>query len=145
MSSKYFKKALAQTSKASRIFIAKNLDIAEQVYEILDRQGKTQKDLARALEKAESEISRMLSGSQNLTLKTLARMEEALGEDIIMTSLKAQEKFSQWKTTPEAKVVSFHHRSTVVQVNKKEPIKALSKKKINLASTVTFTWRAEAL
>ena len=43
----------------------------------------SQKDLALALHKAESEISKWLSSIHNLEPKTTIRMEEALGEDIL--------------------------------------------------------------
>lgn len=89
MASKYFKKALSEVNEASKIFVDKNLDITEQVYDILDKQGKSQKDLAKALGKTEPEISRLLSGLHNFTLKTIAKLEAALGEAIITTPKKA--------------------------------------------------------
>ena len=46
----------------------------------------------------------MLSGLQNLTLKTLTRLEIALGEDIIITPRKAQEQTSRVK---QARVISI--------------------------------------
>lgn len=104
MASKYFRKALANTSAESRIFVKKNLDIVEQIHQILVYQEKTQKDLAQALVKSEAEVSRMLSGLHNLTLKTLAKLEAALGEDIIITPKKAREKPESHRKT---KIISF--------------------------------------
>lgn len=42
-----------------------------------------QKDLARLMRKNESEISKWLSGTHNFTLRTIASISEALGEDIL--------------------------------------------------------------
>jgi transcriptional regulator with XRE-family HTH domain len=71
-------------------FVEKNFDISEQVTHLLERKGMSQKDLAQAIGKAESEISRWLCGTHNLTLRSIAKMEAALGEDIITTPLKQE-------------------------------------------------------
>ena len=91
MASSLFNRLRSQTPKDSKLFVAKNLDITEQVHEILERKGWSQKDLARALGKQESEISKWLSGLHNLTLKTITKIEAILGEDIICTPAKARE------------------------------------------------------
>lgn len=90
MASSLFDRLRSQTPKDSKLFISKNLDITEQVHEILERKGWSQKDLARALGKQESEISKWLNGLHNLTLKTITKMEAILGEDIICTPAKAR-------------------------------------------------------
>lgn len=75
-------------------FVEKNFDISEQVTHCLERKGWTQKDLARALGKRPSVIARWLTGTHNLTLRDLAAIEAALGEDIILTPLKASKGHS---------------------------------------------------
>ena len=57
--------------------------IANRIYEILNIKGMTQKDLAQCLGKTETEVSRWLSGTHNLTLSTICKISAALGEDII--------------------------------------------------------------
>lgn len=57
--------------------------IANNIYTILERREMDQKDLARLMKKNESEISKWLSGTHNFTLKTIACISEALGEDIL--------------------------------------------------------------
>ena len=64
----------------------------------------SQRDLAQRLGKSEAEVSRMLSGLHNLTLKTLTRLEVALGEDIFTTPQKARELTGDFK---QARVRSF--------------------------------------
>ena len=66
-------------------FVQKNLDISQQVYTYLEEKGWSQKDLAKALGKSEAEISKWLSGTHNLTLRSIAKMEAILGKDIILT------------------------------------------------------------
>jgi len=60
-----------------------SVSIANRIYEILEEKGMSQKDLAHALGKTETEVSRWLSGTHNLTTATIAKISVALGQDII--------------------------------------------------------------
>ncbi len=71
-------------------FVDKNLDISQQILAILKSKGWSQKDLAKELEKSDAEVSKWLSGTHNLTLRSITKMEAVLGEDIILTPIKAQ-------------------------------------------------------
>jgi transcriptional regulator with XRE-family HTH domain len=79
-------------------YVEKNVDIASQIVSILDKKGWNQSDLAKKLGKSESEISKWLSGVHNLTLKSIAKMEAVLGEDIIITPKKAEKKFFKYES-----------------------------------------------
>lgn len=57
--------------------------IANRVYDILQSKGMSQKDFARLMGKSETEVSRWLSGTHNLTLATLSKISVALGTDIV--------------------------------------------------------------
>lgn len=57
--------------------------VANRVYELLEDRGMSQRDFARALDKTETEVSRWLSGTHNLTIATIAKMATVLGDDII--------------------------------------------------------------
>ena len=57
--------------------------LANRIYDILEAKGMSQKDLAKLLGKTETEVSRWLSGTHNLTIATIAKISVALGEDII--------------------------------------------------------------
>jgi len=105
MPSKFFRKALASVSPESRRFTQKNLAITEQIVTILKQKGMTQRELAKALGKSEPEVSRMLSGLHNLTLKTIAKLEVALDADIILTPIQSAERNFPIKS--KAKVVAF--------------------------------------
>lgn len=81
-------------------FISINLDISSQIYAFLRQKKLTQKDFAKAIGKNESEVSKWLSGSHNLTLKSIAKMEAVLNENIILTPQKACEKYKSIKYVP---------------------------------------------
>lgn len=58
--------------------------IANRIYEIIEAKGMTQKELAQKLGKTETEVSRWLSGTHNLTLSTICKISAALGEEIVI-------------------------------------------------------------
>lgn len=76
-------------------FVDKNLDITEEVYALLKQKNWTQKDLADQLGKTPAEVSRWLSGTHNLTLRSIAKLEAVLGQDLILTPTKAKEKYGK--------------------------------------------------
>lgn len=67
----------------SIIFTSKLGDIADRVQQLLFEKGWSQKDLAKAMGKNESEISKWLTSIHNFTLKSITKMEAVLGADII--------------------------------------------------------------
>jgi transcriptional regulator with XRE-family HTH domain len=91
-----FSRILKRTKPENKIFVDLGLDISEQVRFIIANHPtlKSQKAIATALGKEESEISKWLSGLHNLTLESLSKLTAVLGQDIIMTDLKAKEKYS---------------------------------------------------
>lgn len=64
-------------------FVEKNLEITEKVRLALEAKGWNKGQLAEALDKTPSEVSKWLSGMHNLTLKSIIKMEAALGIDLI--------------------------------------------------------------
>jgi len=69
----------------SRIFVDKSLEIANYIMQLMELKDMRQKDLAEKLSKSEAEISKILSGMQNLTIRTLAKLEAVLEETIVCT------------------------------------------------------------
>lgn len=57
--------------------------IANRIYDILEKKGMSQKDFARLIGKTETEVSRWLSGTHNLTIATICKISVALNEPII--------------------------------------------------------------
>lgn len=64
--------------------------VANRIFDILENQHMTQRDLAALLGKSEAEISKWLKGTHNFTFQTIAKIEIALGESIIEISGKPQ-------------------------------------------------------
>lgn len=71
----------------TRRFTKKNIQITSQILHLLQLLKISQRDLAQRLGKTEAEVSRLLSGTHNFTLKSIAKVEEALGHDVITTPL----------------------------------------------------------
>lgn len=64
-------------------FVEKNLTITEKVRMAMEVKNWKSQDLAKAMDKSPSEVSKWLSGLHNLTLKSIIKMEIALGVDLI--------------------------------------------------------------
>ncbi|MCF6359700.1 MAG: helix-turn-helix domain-containing protein [Cyclobacteriaceae bacterium] len=112
MGSQLFKNVIKNIPKDSMIFAEKSLDIIDQIQYLIEREGKTQKEIALELGKNESEISKWLSGLHNMTMKTVSKLEAVLGSDILITPLKAQKKYSEVKFIP-VKVARFRSMASI--------------------------------
>ena len=83
-----FGESLEQMNPESRIFVDKSLAIAHYLQLLMQHKGLRQKDLADLLGKSEPEISKWFAGMHNYTLRTLAKLEAAIGSDIIFVPEK---------------------------------------------------------
>tara|TARA_R110002096_G_C14629134_1_gene724753 strand:- start:1482 stop:1895 length:414 start_codon:yes stop_codon:yes gene_type:complete len=63
--------------------VERNLAIANRVLTILKERGVKKSQFAEMLGKKPSEITKWLSGSHNLTMKSVVKMELALGVDLL--------------------------------------------------------------
>lgn len=83
--------------------VAINMAILDRIHELLDEKfdGK-QKLLAEKMGKSESEISRLLSGVQNYTTRTLIKFQRAFGAQIIAvcSNEKDETTFEEVRLTP---------------------------------------------
>ena len=75
--------AIASIPEENTLFITHLGNISDRVEALLYEKGWTQKDLALKMDKRESEISKWLNTPHNLTIKSIAKLEAALGEEII--------------------------------------------------------------
>ena len=64
-------------------FIERNLEITQKVCSILKQRNIRKKEFAQMLDKKPSEITKWLSGMHNLTLKSITKMEVALGVNLM--------------------------------------------------------------
>ena len=74
-------------------FIKLNVEIANRIYDILDERGLSQRDFARMMGKTEAEVSRWLSGTHNFTTATIAAINVALNENVLIVPQKDQYQF----------------------------------------------------
>ena len=79
-----FRQCLAAIPEEQQVEFELSFGIAERTSEILKSKGLTQKDFARLLGKRESEISKWMTGRHNFTTQTIARIETALGDKVLM-------------------------------------------------------------
>ena len=76
--------------------------IAARIGEILDRKGWNKTDFAKAMGKTNAEISKWMSGQHNFTISTIAKIEVALGEDILSVK-KYRKPVSGYNALPESR------------------------------------------
>ncbi len=88
----FFSEFLKYIPKKVKSFVRISMDIATQINYYLNQKNLTQRELAVKLGKKESEISKWLSGNHNFTIKTIANIEEAIGEEIISVPLFAKKE-----------------------------------------------------
>lgn len=79
-----FEQILSKIPNWEKRYYRISLDIASQIAEILKKKGVQQKEFAKKLNKKESEVSKWLNGDHNFTIKTIAKIEDVLNEDIII-------------------------------------------------------------
>lgn len=70
-------------SKEDSLFLERSWAISNFIYDHLNEIGSNQKELSHLVDKSEPEISKLLSGTHNFTIRTITRIEAALGINII--------------------------------------------------------------
>jgi transcriptional regulator with XRE-family HTH domain len=93
--SELFDKALSQVSGDIKRFVGHSVNLVNEIANLLDDKKMSRKDLADLLGKKESEISKWMSGTHNMTLKTISKIEDVLDEEIILTSSEAKKKYAE--------------------------------------------------
>lgn len=87
-----------------RHFVEKyQTDLIIRINRVLEEKGWSQQDLRKGLEEkgidwSKARVSQVLSGDKNLTLETISKIEDALGEDILEVPLsedKEQKRHSR--------------------------------------------------
>lgn len=73
----------ADYRKENRAWLRKSVDIALRILDALDKMSMTQAELAKRLNVSRQHISKIVKGQENLTLETIARIEEVLGVVLI--------------------------------------------------------------
>lgn len=81
-------KEVMQLPKDSKLYTQHVLNIPRYVKFTLSTLGLNQKYLSEKLNKTDAEISKWLSGKQNITLRTISKLEAALSIDLINPEIK---------------------------------------------------------
>ncbi|MCC8115352.1 MAG: helix-turn-helix transcriptional regulator [Bacteroidales bacterium] len=76
---------LASVPKEIREEVNLEFDVSNRVYQLMQAKGISKKELADALGKRPSEITKWLSGQHNFTLRTIAMLTAFFGQTIIQT------------------------------------------------------------
>ena len=90
-----FRKSIAEMPEDSKIFVDKSLEIANHIFQVMRQKGFKQKDLAERMGKSEAEVSKLLAGMHNFTLRSIAKLEAALGSAVICTPKQVSYVYTQ--------------------------------------------------
>lgn len=97
----FLDKVLSKRKNWEKVFSRLKLDISSQIADYIENDPDlNQKVLADKLGKKESEISKWLTGNHNFTIKSIAKIEAAIGKDLVVVpkfanlhnSIKVSEK-----------------------------------------------------
>ena len=78
-----FDECLASVSNDVKMELDKSFAIADKIDMILREKNISQKQLAKRMGKTEAEVSRWLGGTHNFTLRTIAKISDALGVKLL--------------------------------------------------------------
>ena len=81
-----FQSCLSEVTEDVKAEIDLSFAIVDRIDVILKEKGMTQRELAEALGKNEAEISRWMRGTHNFTIRTLAKISNVLGAQIVGVS-----------------------------------------------------------
>lgn len=76
-------KAKAQFRRENREWIRMSQDIALSVHYYLRKSGMSQKDLAERMAVSAAYVGKLLKGTENLTLETICKLQNAIGEELL--------------------------------------------------------------
>lgn len=94
MRSKFVQEALANIPQEIVDYTSLCTDMLVRINEIIEEKKITQKELASKLGKTPSEVSKWLNGEHNFTLKSICKLQVALGIKLLevpTTSIKIKE------------------------------------------------------
>ena len=74
---------LQQISPEIKAEVDFSIKISKRLFDVMEKLGLTQRELARMLDKNETEISRWMQGTHNFTLQTIQKIESTLGMKIL--------------------------------------------------------------
>jgi transcriptional regulator with XRE-family HTH domain len=88
MRSKVADRILSKTPEETKIFARLYGDLIVQINRIIKEKGYSQKSLADKMEKSPSEIHKWLSAEHNFTLRSIAKLQAELGEELLIVPVR---------------------------------------------------------
>lgn len=88
MRSKVADRILSTTSEETKIFSRLYGDLIVHINRIIKEKGYSQKALADKMEKSPSEIHKWLNEEHNFTLRSIAKLQAELGEELLVVPVK---------------------------------------------------------
>lgn len=96
----------------SKLYNQHVLNIPRYVKFTLNKKCLNQSYLSETLDKSDAEISKWLSGRQNITLRTISRLESALGIKIINPEIKLLIDSLKGAKTTKSPIYTFQHQDS---------------------------------
>ena len=81
-----FQSCLSDVTNDVKAEVDLSFAIVDRINLLLKEKGMTQRELAEALGKKEAEVSRWMRGTHNFTIRTLVKISNVLGTQIINVS-----------------------------------------------------------
>ena len=78
-----FDECLATVSNDVKLELDMSFALADKIDIILREKNISQKQLAKKMGKTEAEVSRWLGGTHNFTIRTIAKISDALGVNLL--------------------------------------------------------------
>jgi len=92
------------------------LDASNLVSEAMHEKGMSQNELAKHIDVSKGYVSRLLSGSENVSLKNIARILHLLGKDLVLevNSISSEKSNVVWADFNKPRI-SIHIEETVFE------------------------------
>ena len=97
-------------------FVKRSTEITHQIRVIMDKKGIRPTDLAKLLGKSDSEISKLLSGTHNFTLKTLSQIETVLDTNVIDTNVGLKLQLRNYLYSSKSNDVFLHGSNSIEEL-----------------------------
>ncbi|MFN8429668.1 MAG: helix-turn-helix transcriptional regulator [Spirosomataceae bacterium] len=111
MRSKIAERILNNVPEETKIFTRWYGDLLVLIDQIMQEKGIKQKDLAEKMDKRPSEISKWLKGGHNFTLKSLAKLQSELGEELLNINVKLKQE-------KDNTIPMWQHKAEVPRIRK---------------------------
>ena len=82
-----------ESMEQNRDWLAISERLALKIRKIIRKQGLSQNNLAERLNVSPAQITKILSGKENLGIKTISKIEKALGENLIEISFDEEKPY----------------------------------------------------